>query len=160
MLIPLRLNGIHRRRLRGQPGHVPPNNWETPMHLSLFTTFFYPQYLGLPTQYLWQVFASDGINDLLGRPTFLDAILGIFLGTFLSIFLDIFPGTFLGIQLLLAIFMTSAVCSIDWVSFELGATIISSWRRPFGGDGYERMTSIALGLFNLMLRYMTRAYIV
>src|SRR6218665_1009808 len=29
----------HRRRLRGQPGHVPPNNWESPMHLLLFTTF-------------------------------------------------------------------------------------------------------------------------
>jgi len=26
----------------GQPGHVPPNNWGTPMHLSLFTTFCPP----------------------------------------------------------------------------------------------------------------------
>ena len=33
-----------------------PNNWETPMHLSLFTTF--SQYFGLPTQYFWQVYAS------------------------------------------------------------------------------------------------------
>ena len=23
----------------GQPGHMPPNNWEMPMHLSLFTIF-------------------------------------------------------------------------------------------------------------------------
>jgi len=42
----------HRHRLREQPGHVsPPNNWESPMHLSLFDTFF-PQYFGLPIQYL------------------------------------------------------------------------------------------------------------
>ena len=41
----------------GQPGHVPPNNWETTMYLSLFTTFC-PQYFGLPTQYFWQVYAT------------------------------------------------------------------------------------------------------
>jgi len=34
-----------------------PNNWETPMHLSLFTTFC-PQYFDFPTQYFWQVYAS------------------------------------------------------------------------------------------------------
>jgi len=56
----------HRRRLRGQHGHVPPNNWETPMHLSLFTTFClqpYTQYFGLPTQYFWQVYASRSMED-------------------------------------------------------------------------------------------------
>ena len=31
----------------GQPGHMPPNNWETPMHLSLFITFF-PNILAFP----------------------------------------------------------------------------------------------------------------
>jgi len=35
----------------GQPGCAP-NNWETPMHLSVFTTFS-PQNLGLPLQYFW-----------------------------------------------------------------------------------------------------------
>jgi len=40
----------HRRRLwGGSPGMCPPNNWETTMHLSLFTTFC-PPYFGLPTQ--------------------------------------------------------------------------------------------------------------
>ena len=29
----------HRRRLGGSPGAPPPNIWETPMHLSVFTTF-------------------------------------------------------------------------------------------------------------------------
>jgi len=33
-----------------------PQNRETPMHLSVFTTF--PPNLGLPTQYFWQVYAS------------------------------------------------------------------------------------------------------
>jgi|SRR6218665_1236190 len=44
----------------GQPEHVAPNNRETPMHLSLFTTFC-PQYFGLPTQHFWQVYASGSL---------------------------------------------------------------------------------------------------
>jgi len=46
---------MHRRRLRGQPGHVPLNNWESPMHLSLFApcSIFW-----FPTQYFWQVHVS------------------------------------------------------------------------------------------------------
>jgi len=32
----------------GQPEHVPRNNWETPMHLSLFTTFCPPNILVCP----------------------------------------------------------------------------------------------------------------
>src|SRR6218665_1040288 len=31
---------VHRRRLRVHPGHVPPNNLELPMHLSLLPAFF------------------------------------------------------------------------------------------------------------------------
>ena len=59
--------GMHRRRLRGQPGHVSPNNWETSIHLSLFTTFCPPQYFGLPTMYFWQVYASDGMSNSYGK---------------------------------------------------------------------------------------------
>jgi len=47
----------------GQPGHVPPNNWET------FITFYHllpPQYFGLPTQYFWQVYASAHHHSEIG----------------------------------------------------------------------------------------------
>ena len=33
---------------KGQPGHVPPNNWETPMHLALFLPPFAPHILVCP----------------------------------------------------------------------------------------------------------------
>ena len=41
-----------------------PNNWETPMHLLLFTTFCAPQYFGLPTNIFdKQVYASVSTAD-------------------------------------------------------------------------------------------------
>ena len=63
--------GEHRRRFWGVARARAPNNWETPMHLSLFTTLCL-QYFDLPTQYLWQVYASGGEcthdNALITRP--------------------------------------------------------------------------------------------
>jgi len=56
------LQNLHNKNL-----HMPPNNWETPMHLSLFTTFCPPQYFGLPTQYFWQVYASEHYMTLISN---------------------------------------------------------------------------------------------
>ena len=42
----------------GQPGHVPPNNWGTPMHLSLFTTFCPSPIFWFAHPIFWQVYAS------------------------------------------------------------------------------------------------------
>ena len=49
---------VHRRRLRGQPGHVPPIIENLPCIYHFLPTFA-PQYFGLPTQYFCQVYASD-----------------------------------------------------------------------------------------------------
>src|SRR6218665_1470296 len=48
----------HRRRLRGQPGHVPPPVIEKRLCIYYFFYHLSPHYFGLPTQYLWQVYAS------------------------------------------------------------------------------------------------------
>ena len=47
----------HRIRLRGQPGHVPSIIEKCPC-IYHFLPPFAPPYFGLPTQYLWQVYAS------------------------------------------------------------------------------------------------------
>jgi len=53
------MRATHRRRLRGQPGHVPPIIIEKRPCINHFY-YLFPQYFGLPTQYFWfwQVYVS------------------------------------------------------------------------------------------------------